>query len=116
MLQSRAEFEQIQKRIDEELGKIETSLQSDIEFARAREDSLEASLREAQQATGEQKRESIQLRALEREAAASRALFETFLEQFKQTSASEGMSESGARVLSKAQVPSSPVYPNVTDE
>jgi capsular exopolysaccharide synthesis family protein len=113
MLQARAEFEQIQQRIDEELGKIETSLQSDLEFARAREDSLEASLRQAQQATGEQNRESIQLRALEREAAASRALFETFLEQFKQTSASEGMSESGARVLSKAQVPSSPIYPNV---
>ncbi len=113
MLQARAEFEQIQQRIDEELGKIETSLQSDLEFARAREDSLEASLRQSQQATSEQNRESIQLRALEREATASRTLFETFLEKFKQTSASEGMSESGARVLSKAQVPSSPIYPNV---
>jgi capsular exopolysaccharide synthesis family protein len=113
MLQARAELEQTQRRVDEELGKIETSLQSDLEFARAREDGLEAALRQAQQATGEQNRESIQLRALEREAAASRALFETFLEQFKQTSAAEGISESGARVLSKAQVPSSPVYPNV---
>jgi capsular exopolysaccharide synthesis family protein len=113
MLQARAELEQIQLRIEEELGKIEVSLQSDLEFARAREQSLAASLAEAQQATGEQNREEIQLRALEREASASRALFETFLEQFKQTSASEGMNDPGARVLSQAQVPSAPFYPNV---
>jgi capsular exopolysaccharide synthesis family protein len=113
MLQARAELEQIQQRIDEELGKIEVSLQSDLQFARAREQSLAASLGEAQQATGAQNREEIQLRALEREASASRALFETFLEQFKQTSASEGMNDPGARVLSQAQVPGAPFYPNV---
>ncbi|MDT8320246.1 MAG: polysaccharide biosynthesis tyrosine autokinase [Xanthomonadales bacterium] len=113
MLQARAELEQIQQRIAAELSQIETSLSSELEFARAREESLEASLREAQQATGEQNREEIQLRALEREASASRALFETFLEQFKQTTASEGMNDPGARVLSAAQVPGAPVYPNV---
>jgi succinoglycan biosynthesis transport protein ExoP len=113
MLQARAELEQIRQRIEDELSKIEVSLQSDLEFARAREQSLAASLGEAQTATGEQNREEIQLRALEREAAASRALFETFLEQFKATSAKEGMSDAGARVLSKAQVPNAPYYPNV---
>ena len=113
MLQARAELEQIQQRVAAELSQIETSLSSELEFARAREESLEASLREAQQATGEQNREEIQLRALEREASASRALFETFLEQFKQTTASEGMNEPGARILSEAQVPGAPVYPNV---
>jgi capsular exopolysaccharide synthesis family protein len=113
MLQARAELDQIQGRIQSEVGKIEVSLQSDVEFARARELSLQASLSEAESAAGEQNRESIQLRALEREAQASRALFETFLEQFKQTSKAEGLNEPGARVLSRAQVPSSPAYPNV---
>ena len=113
MLQARAELDQIQSRIQSEAGKIEASLESDLEFARARERGLQASLAEAESATGEQNRESIQLRALQREAEASRALFETFLEQFKQTSKAEGLNEPGARVLSKAQVPSSPSYPNV---
>jgi capsular exopolysaccharide synthesis family protein len=113
MLQARAELNQIEQRIQSEVDKIEVSLNSDVDFARAREQSLLASLNEAEMATGEQNRESIQLRALEREAAASRALFETFLDQFKQTSKAEGLDEPGARVLSKAQVPTAPSYPNV---
>ena len=113
MLQAQAELEQIQRRLDTEVGKIESSLVSDVEFARARERSLEVSVREAEAATGEQNREAIQLRALEREAAASRALFETFLEQFKETTAAEGLNEPGGQVLSKAQVPGAPFYPNV---
>jgi capsular exopolysaccharide synthesis family protein len=113
MLQAQAELAQVRERIQAEIDKVEISLRSDIEFARAREISLQASLDEAQMATGEQNRVAIQLRALEREAAASRALFETFLEQFKQTSTSEGLNEPGARVISKAQVPTAPFYPNV---
>jgi capsular exopolysaccharide synthesis family protein len=113
MLQAQAEVAQLRERIDDEVSKIEFALRSDVEFARARESSLAASLREAETATGAQNREAIQLRALEREAAATRALFETFLEQFKQASSSEGLNEPGVRVLSRAQVPGAPFYPNV---
>ncbi|HKX56281.1 MAG TPA: polysaccharide biosynthesis tyrosine autokinase [Xanthomonadales bacterium] len=113
MIQAAAEVEQIQQRIALEVEKIESQLRSELQFARAREAGLQASLNEAELATGEQNRESIQLRALEREAAASRALFETFLEQFKTTSTTEGLNEAGARILSKAEVPGSPYYPNV---
>lgn len=113
MIQAQAEVRQLLERINDEVEKIETSLQSDVAFAKAREQALEASLAEAEQATGKQNRESIQLRALEREASASRALFETFLEQFKQASAAEGLNEPGARVISKAESPAAPYYPNV---
>jgi succinoglycan biosynthesis transport protein ExoP len=113
MIQANAELEQIQQRIDLEVEKIESQLTSEVQFARAREQGLQASLSEAEMATGEQNREAIQLRALEREAAASRALFETFLEQFKTASTSEGLNEPGARIISRAEVPSSPYYPNV---
>lgn len=113
MIQAVAEVEQIQQRIALEVEKIESQLRSELQFAQAREQGLRASLSEAEIATGEQNRESIQLRALEREAAASRALFETFLEQFKTASTTEGLNEPGARVLSKAEVPSGPYYPNV---
>jgi len=113
MIQAKAELEQIQQRIDLEVEKIESQLRSELQFAQARERGLEASLSEAELATGEQNRESIQLRALEREAAASRALFETFLEQFKTASTTEGLNEPGARVISRAEIPGSPFYPNV---
>ncbi len=113
MIQARAEIDQIQQRIALEVEKIESQLRSELQFARAREQGLQASLNEAEQATGAQNREAIQLRALEREAAASRALFETFLEQFKTASTTGGLNEPGARVLSKAEVPGSAFYPNV---
>ncbi len=113
MIQANAELDQIQQRIALEVEKIESQLRSEVQFARAREQGLQASLSEAEMATGEQNRESIQLRALEREAAASRALFETFLEQFKTASSTEGLNEPGARIISKAEIPGSPYYPNV---
>jgi capsular exopolysaccharide synthesis family protein len=113
MIQAKAEVEQIQQRIELEVEKIESQVRSEVQFARAREQGLQESLAEAETATGEQNREAIQLRALEREAAASRALFETFLEQFKTASSTEGLNEPAARVLSRAEVPGSAFYPNV---
>lgn len=113
MIQANAEVEQIQQRIALEVEKIESQVRSEVQFARAREQGLQESLTEAEVATGQQNREAIQLRALEREAAASRALFETFLEQFKTASTTEGLNEPAARVLSRAEVPSSAFYPNV---
>src|SRR5690606_12049661 len=113
MIQANAEVEQIQQRIALEVEKIESQVRSEVQFARAREQGLQESLSEAELATGEQNREAIQLRALEREAAASRTLFETFLEQFKTASKTEGLNEPTARVISQAEVPRSAFYPNV---
>jgi capsular exopolysaccharide synthesis family protein len=116
MIQANAEVEQIQQRIALEVEKIESQVRSEVQFARAREQGLQESLSEAELATGEQNREAIQLRALEREAAASRTLFETFLEQFKTASTTEGLNEPAARVLSRAEVPRSAFYPNVRNQ
>jgi capsular exopolysaccharide synthesis family protein len=54
----------------------------------------------------------VQLRALEREAVANRTLFETFLNRFKETSSTQGMQEADARIISKAETPLGPSYPN----
>ncbi len=116
MIQANAEVEQIQQRIALEVEKIESQVRSEVQFARAREQGLQESLSEAELATGEQNREAIQLRALEREAAASRTLFETFLEQFKTASTTEGLNEPAARILSRAEVPQSAFYPNVRNQ
>jgi succinoglycan biosynthesis transport protein ExoP len=59
-----------------------------------------------------QNKEAIQLRALEREATANRTLYQTFLNRFKETSSTQGLESSNARVISKAEVPGGPSYPN----
>jgi succinoglycan biosynthesis transport protein ExoP len=112
MLQVNAEIEDLGERIKTEIEKIKLALQNELELARTREQSLGSSLRESEQETGEQQREAVQLRALEREAAANRVLYETFLGRFKETSATQGIETSDARVISKAEVPPFPSYPN----
>ncbi len=112
MLQVNAELGEIRQRIEAEVDKFAFSLENEVEFARTREASLQASLREAQSRTSAQNKEAVQLRALEREAKANRALFETFLNRFKETSSTQGLQTPDARVISKAEVPGSPSYPD----
>ena len=112
MLQVNAEIEDIRARIVSEINKITPGLENEVEVARTRERSLEASLAEAEQQSGVQNREAVQLRTLEREANANRVLYETFLNRFKETSSTQGIATSDARVISAAEVPMSASYPN----
>jgi succinoglycan biosynthesis transport protein ExoP len=112
MLQVTAEIVELRERIRTEVQRIAKSLEQEADFARTRVASLQGSLRAAQGATSAQNKEAIQLRALQREAAANRALYETFLSRFKETSSTEGLETSDSRVISKAEVPGGPAYPN----
>ena len=112
MLQVQAELAEIRVRMGAEVNNVAAGLENEAEFAQTRVRSLEQSLREAQGQSSSQNKEAVQLRALQREAAANRALFETFLGRFKETSSTQGMETSDARIISKAEVPGGPSYPN----
>jgi capsular exopolysaccharide synthesis family protein len=112
MLQVEAEIEEIRERIREEVGRLVVALENEVEFARTRVASLEASLAEVRGQTSEQNKEAIQLRALQREAAANRTLYETFLSRFKETSTTQELQSTDARIISRAEVPGGPSYPN----
>ncbi len=112
MLQVHAEITEIRERIRSEVERIVIGLDNEAEFTRTRVASLESNLRAARGESSEQNKEAIQLRALEREAAANRALFQTFLNRFKETSSTQGLESSDARVISAAEVPGWHSYPN----
>jgi capsular exopolysaccharide synthesis family protein len=112
MLQVQAELGEIRERIELEVSNLIVGLENEADFARARIEKLEAGLRDVQGEFSEISQDAVQLRALEREASANRALFETFLARFKETSTTQGMETSDARVLSVAEVPGGPSYPN----
>jgi len=112
MLQVNAEIEDIRARIDLEINKIIQGLENEVEVARTRERSLGRSLADAEQQSGVQNREAVQLRALEREAGANRLLYETVLGRCKETSSTKGIATSDARVISSAEVPLKASYPN----
>lgn len=112
MLQVNAQKEVIQERIKQEIQKIVAGLKNEMDVALSKENSLSASLKDLEQQAGQQKKETVQLSVLEREASANRTLFDTFLNRFKETSSTTGMQEADARVISKAEIPGSPSYPN----
>ncbi len=111
MMAAEAEIEDVRKKIRAEVQKVVESVRSDVEVARAREVALEKSLKVLESQVGNQNQKDVNLRALEREAAANRSLIEVFLVRFKETSAQADLHTPDARITSLASVPTRPSYP-----
>jgi succinoglycan biosynthesis transport protein ExoP len=112
MLQVNAELDDINRRINSEIDNVLIGLENEVERIRLRDQSLAENLAQLESQSGFQNQQAIQLRTLEREATANRALFENFLGRFKETSSTEGMESADARVLSSAEVPRRPSAPD----
>ena len=109
-----SEVADLNTQIDEEIDRIVSNLESQVSIARQRLNSFEQSLQEARGRLAGNNRAQVRLRELEREAEASRVLYEDFLERFKQTSEEDDLARPDARVLSDAGVPTVPSAPNTT--
>lgn len=113
MISARAALRDIQGKIAAEVGKVVQKLENDVGVARARELALQDSLEQLKARMSQSNTAEVQLRALEREAAAERTMLETFLTRYEETSAQtdSAVQQSGARVISRADVPDNPSYP-----
>ena len=111
MLQTRAEQGQIQGRIAQEVAKILSSLQGDVEAARSKEAELQAQVTALETKAGGLGQSEVQLRQLEREAQSSRAVYEDFLKRFKELREQQDIQQTDSRVLSPANVSIGPVSP-----
>ncbi|MEM7767818.1 MAG: Wzz/FepE/Etk N-terminal domain-containing protein [Pseudomonadota bacterium] len=106
-----AEAADITQQINSEVNRIVTSLENQVSIARGRLESIDRDLGNARGRLASNNRAEVTLRQLEREAEASRALYENFLEQFKQTSEESDLVQADARVLSSAKLPTRPSSP-----
>ena len=112
MINVRAEIKDIRRNIEDEVTKILRALKNKVEVARSREVSLQGSMEGLKRNAGEESRARIHLRELERQAEADRILYETFLSRFQETSTQENFQQPDARVVSTAQIPVKPSFPN----
>lgn len=92
-----------------EAERIAAALQADVEEARARVTALEEEVRKLEATEREQRRGEITLRQLEREAQASRTLYENFLARLEENTQQEGLQTADARILTPAEVPGGPL-------
>ena len=106
----------LEEQIRQEAGKVLASLQTAARVAAARENSLVASLNEAKGDVSRSNDQGIELRALEREAAAQRDLLESFLARYREAAARTDANylPADARIISRAVAPSEPSFPKKT--
>jgi exopolysaccharide transport family protein len=111
VINARAERRDIERSINNEIARIITNLKDDYDVAKAREDSLQASLKQASGASGVDDSVGVRLRELERANAANKTLFENFLSRSKITQEQSNFEEREARVISPATKPGAPSFP-----
>jgi succinoglycan biosynthesis transport protein ExoP len=112
ILQLKAETQRNADRIDQEIHNALRNLENEITVVRSRVEALQQSLRGARGESAVTAQAEVQLRELEREAAANRLLYEDFLMRLKETEEQEHLVQADARVISPAQVPDRPSSPS----
>ena len=112
ILQLRAEQQKLADRIDHEIDNVIANLENDVALARSRERAHAEHLREAKGQSALSGQAEVQLRELEREAAASRSLYETLLIRLKETEQQQEIVQADARLISPAQLPDAPSSPS----
>lgn len=112
IVNGQAEIQDIQNSIRIEIGKIVQGLRNQVETARQREASVKESLDELSSRVAGLNTEEVQLRALEREADATRTLLESFLARAQETVEQEGIQQPDAKIISFAEIPEQPSFPN----
>ena len=107
----RAQKENFEGKIDEEIQRIVESIRNSVSVAGAHVASLEQSLARVEGRGAGQDKSSVQLTALQSAATSARSMYEAFLARLSQTQDREGIQAPDARVISNAEVPGSPSFP-----
>ena len=111
ILNLESERRDLEVQVQSEVKRIVASLSNDALVADTRVNALQKSLDDLQQRSGQSNQASVRLNELEREAAANRTLYESFLGRFKETTQQQDLQSSDARVVARAALPLVPSFP-----
>jgi succinoglycan biosynthesis transport protein ExoP len=106
-----SQLHDLQAKVDLEANRIAGSVANDLAVERAQVKSLEDSLAQAESLDNNQNLASVQLKALESDAASTRTMYESFVTRFRETQGQDVVPISDARIISHASVPTSPSSP-----
>jgi succinoglycan biosynthesis transport protein ExoP len=101
----------LRKQLDREIKLILTRLSGEVLETRKREAALARSVQQMEKQLGDDYQARIRLSQLQREADASRSIYQTFLTRYKQTIEQQGLAAPDARLISRAEAPGVPNYP-----
>lgn len=109
----RSQLVDLDSQIAAEARKLLRSLKTEAETARIRERELVADVNKLKAESARAGEEQVELRALEREAAAQRELLESYLTRYREAAARRDRNylPADARVFQEATVPAEPYFP-----
>lgn len=107
----RADMGELRAKIAVEIDRIAASVENEMRVAEVGVAAVETQLNELRRGQERAGAASIRMRELEREADASRELYEAFLARFKRSAEQEQIQRANARILSPADIPLRPSYP-----
>jgi polysaccharide biosynthesis transport protein len=111
MVQAEGELRAAKTNAKRQVDAVVGSLRQSYEAALGTERALESVLGQARGAVSNLNRKEVQLGVLEREAAANRQLYESFIARAKETAVSQDLQSAIARIIDTANIPSSPIKP-----
>jgi capsular exopolysaccharide synthesis family protein len=109
----RAERADIEHQIQQEIQRISANLGNEVAVARARLATLQDSLHSATGDLSDNSEASVRLRELEREATASRGVYESYLQRYQEIADRDQLNTSDARLVAYATAPTSPSSPKL---
>jgi succinoglycan biosynthesis transport protein ExoP len=112
LIQARVQLEEVDAQIRQEIGRIISNLQAQVEVARQRTQSIESSIARARGTLAASNQATVRLRELERTAEGYRTIFESSRDRYNTVDARTGAEQANAEIVSLAVPPSSASSPN----
>lgn len=109
--QTETQVEDLKRTISEEIERFALSAKNDLTRARDYEASLNRALEVQKRQSVQLSQAAVRLRELEREADASRDVYQSFLKRSRETEEQETLNTSAARVIGEATVPQRRSFP-----
>jgi polysaccharide biosynthesis transport protein len=113
LLAVRTQLAEVRDRIGDETARITENLRNEVQIARARLGTLQGSFGIASGANEEDNEAVIQYRQLVSEAAAARAVHESFLQRYHEVSNQGDLPTATSRLASTAEAPAGPSKPSL---
>lgn len=113
LIRSRSQLAEVQRRIQDEIGRVISNLRAKQAVSAQRLASLNTSLAGARAKLSQNNDAMVGLSEVERAAEASQGIYETYLNRFKELIAAEGSEKPNARILTNAEAPLFPHSPNI---
>jgi polysaccharide biosynthesis transport protein len=110
--QAQAELASVRSRFLAQTQSITLAIRAELDAAKSEEEELKTQVERASVLSGATSQYEAELKQLEREAQSNRALYESFLNRFKELREQQDIQRADARILAYAQPSGAPSSPN----